>query len=49
MSAAAAPLSEITTRATGGIWADETYADEADELVRWLRGLIRLEAEVLSL
>lgn len=33
----------------GGIWGDDAYAVEADELTTWLRGLARLEAEILSL
>ena len=33
----------------GGIWTDLDYADEAGELAMALRGLARLEAEILSL
>lgn len=33
----------------GGIWSDEQYAAEAGELTALLGGLVRLEAEILSI
>ncbi|QQS01704.1 MAG: hypothetical protein IPK37_04600 [Austwickia sp.] len=44
----AAVRDEPRAQEGGGIWSDAAYAVEADELTTWLRGLARLEAEVLS-
>lgn len=44
-----AVVGDDAARDAGGIWSDAAFAAEAGELTTWLRGLARLEAEILSL